>query len=207
MTLRGTSFSFKCEWCDQTWDRGSVTHWCQSCQYTVCSLCLAPKRALPSKDSAIPTGDKEGQQAASSKRAPQPKAKPLAARTAQSSPFNFEDIHPPMCARCHGRAWPGARAKSGKFHCAAPKCMQGLPPDWLPECTFCGSKTWDGQWRGVQMCKLGKGFCCRVCWVKGCSDSERPQWERWFTHRQNFYGRAFPQDPSEWKLQVSPSAL
>ena len=110
----------------------------------------------------------------------------------------------PTVAGVHGL---GSTVRSVAITALPQAASNGEPGDYLPSCYRCQKQTWNGQWRGVNQCKIGKGFVCRECWLAECSDEDRPQWERWFSHRENFYGRAFPANASEWKLQNCPSSL
>ena len=206
-----------CEWCEQQFRAGSTVLWCRPRQYTKCSLCYSlPKRQPRGSKRGIETsGLDEGSATskarvlgAEDKRVAEAKAKPLAARTIRESrnAFDFSSVLPPYCVRCKFRAWPGSYSNAGKYHCADAKCNNGHPPEWLPQCHRCGVRTFDGQWRGTNMIAQNKGFCCRSCWIEGCSDSEREGWVRWFTHRQNCFGLAFPENPEDWKLQRQPNA-
>ena len=169
-------------------------YWCFQCDYTVCTACLAPPRRRQQCDRESPSpslaesssakahggeGSGKAVRRAASPSAPRQSSelpaevkKGFAPRSGKKNKFDFSSTKAPECINCRRRAWPGLCSKAGKFHCAAPSCRNDHGAGFIPECHVCTTRTWGGQWGGVNMIAQGKGFFRRDCWVSESPDSE-----------------------------------
>ena len=147
-----------------------------------------PPKPLPSAAAAKPRPTKLRSAADCSKSDP-----PLASEDDEPHDVSSHGgpppcVDPPQCASCFGRSWPVHRNRKGLINCS--ECS--VPIGGRPVCIWCKELTWDGMHTGIGLCKRGKFFICRRCYIKEAQPPHTPEeWSAWFQEREDRYPSVF----------------
>ena len=97
-------------------------------------------------------------------------------------------LAPPVCNNCGDRRWPVHRNKKGNFNCKS--CS--APKGGTPVCIRCEKESWDGMCAGARLCKAGRHFICRQCWIDNPNyGPSSHEWAAWFQAREDKCPDAF----------------